>query len=351
MPATELGVALNAFAGVEPLMSPPPEIRGGDLVGMLRPSLEEALTPDIIHFPTDIAHPFPVSESGEDLDAFADLMLSETRLPLTSVREKAYIPNEHGTHGVLGSWETAGPHQGRLTFYKDMKRIPAIAQFGVAFHEGSHAVSPFTTDSAKDYGGEANRQRVQENVLAIASQAEATGIFLNGYHAHIYNLKRHAQTQEELAQWAQLYLEETHAIANELAVTNYKHLQQVEERQFARLKELDQVQGFVPFTSRINPETGRLQESDLDWTIRTLTKFDTPEEMHRYFRGIRARYGGTRTPFHDVPDEPFEFLPFIPGTERIIVIYGQKRRNPWEEILGTPAEKLERERDRRTRAT
>src|SRR5690349_13393871 len=112
MSAAELGTAPNTIARVEPLMSPPPEIIGGGLVGMLRSPLEEALQPEIIHFPTDVSHPFPVSESGENLDAFADLMLSETRLPLTSVREKAYIPNEHGTHGVLGSWETAGPHQG-----------------------------------------------------------------------------------------------------------------------------------------------------------------------------------------------------------------------------------------------
>lgn len=303
-----------------------------------------SLQSELIHKPEpstpaiDALHPFPVTEEGKDLGEFAQTLLHETGLPLTRITQIAYIPNHYGNHDVLGSYEIGGDHHGRLSFYKNMERIPALGQFAVAMHEGAHASSPFNTEDGtdEDYGGKKNRERAALNVIRVANQASSTGIFLNGYHEYIYHLKESGQLSKE--QWQRIWLEETHAIASELAATNYKHLQQVEQRQFYVLKRQDNIHDFVPLTSRQNEKTGKVYPSGIEQTLMDLTKIQTVQQLHDHWNTIHAKYDNATTPFHQIKRDRPTFLPLIPGTEFIViqVIYLRRTKfdnDPLEELL------------------
>lgn len=284
----------------------------------LLPDIQANISTALI--PVDVFHPFP-----EAMEPFAQNLLVQTGMPLTHVNTLAYIPNTYGTHGVLGSAEIAGENDGRLTFYKDMDKIPAIGQVGVAVHELAHFSSPFAERTNDDFGGEEKRLRAQDTVIRVANQSAETGIFLNSYHEFIYNIKDRIRPEDQEA-WEQLWLEETHAIASELAATNPRHLEQIDNAHYARLKSAGKEDAFVPLVSRRDRETNETLISGIDQTLMDLTGITNIDALYTHWEHLRETYRGMTTPFHKTHREPVGVFPVIPE-RKVVIIVGYRRRS------------------------
>src|SRR5260221_592919 len=269
--------------------------------------------------PVDKEHPFP-----ENKGQFAQKLLIETGMPLTHVTSLAYVPNTYINHDVLGSAETGGEHDGRLTFYKDLGKIPAIGQVGVAVHELAHFASPLAERTTDDFGSKEKRLRALHNVIDIANQAAYTGVFLNGYHEYIYHLRNVIKENLQLSEqetnelWGKLWLEETHAIASELAATNYNQLAQVEEKQYRLLHAIGRKREFAPLVSRKDLKSGQTEISGIDQTLMDLTGIQDITALHKHWRDLRMKYYDKIPPFHE--NDPIQLLPPIPG-RGIIIVY------------------------------
>ena len=238
--------------------------------------------------PIDLHHPFETKNQ----EIFARWLLQKTRMPLTRVTSLAYRPNDYTNHGVLGSTEMGGIYDGRLTLYKDLNRIPAIGQLGVAVHELAHSSSPFDRSTAGDYGSEINRLKAANNVINIANQSATTGIFLNQYQRELF--LHLIQGNISPRRW----FEENHAITMELAATNPAHLKQVEIAQYFTLLRQGRQHDFVRLTSKFNRRTGEQIICGTDEALLHLTRFSTITALHDHWQELRDTLKGDITPLH-----------------------------------------------------
>lgn len=152
-------------------------------------------------------------------------------LPADNIETVAYRPNQKGQEAVLGSYQ---PHDGTLTLYKSLDKLPPIAQHGTIVHELAHSSSPLDPNNERFYGSEESIDTARNHAVAVAKQSELTGKFLNGYQAYLYRELKAKRVDQAR------FIEETYAIMMELRFTNPHHLQPVEtaqKKQLAKMRE------------------------------------------------------------------------------------------------------------------
>lgn len=137
-----------------------------------------------------------------------------------------------GTKHHLGSWGIGVHNYGEFTVYELLdqyggeiseERLATIA------HEGAHANTPLLPENAHLFGSETERTQAEKFAWAAADQTLRTGKYLNGYHSAL------AQELSTGEITYETFVEETQAIASELALTNRAKLAQVEAAQHAQL--------------------------------------------------------------------------------------------------------------------
>lgn len=109
-----------------------------------------------------------------------------------------------------------------------LKDIPE-KQLGTIAHEGAHANTPFRRENAFLFGSEEARSEAAEFAKKAAQQTIDSQRFLNKYHESLYRRLDAKEITRET------FDEETWAIASELALTNRKHLEQVQAAQHASI--------------------------------------------------------------------------------------------------------------------
>jgi len=247
----------------------------------------ENLPPEVKNIPVDPEYPFPKLDPEKiDPEGYARWLMYQAKLPLSTTTRIAYRPNMRGEEGILGSAED----NGRVTFWKDMEKIPAVAQWGVALHELGHRVSPLRVENTPLYGSAEKRERAELNAYRMAEQAIITRRFLNGYHKYRYKQMMTGQIPYEL------WVEETQQIALNLAGENPAHLQQVEDAQRRRMDRMGRRNDFVALTSQQNRD-GTWNVSALDQALMDLTKIQSVEELHNHYRKVREKLP-KKTPLH-----------------------------------------------------
>ena len=275
--------------------------------------------------PNTLASEIPVAqdaEFGPELEPFARELLRVTAMPLDNVSRLAYRPNTHGMEGTLA---TAELYSGEVSFYSDMSEVSAEYQLEVAVHELAHVSTPSLERNNDVYGGRENRQKAQLTILRAALQTEATQIFLNDYHRYIYEQYQSGRMD------GRTWFEETHAIALQMAAGEPEELARIDEMQYQKLNEMGLSEYYNPLVSR-QDEEGNIEESGIDWILRTLTHIDSVEEMHQHFGRLRDALEGQVTPFHTNRALPRQ----IPGRIFFIVQQGgymPRERLPWEDEI------------------
>ena len=150
-------------------------------------------------------------------------------LPPDNIEEVVYRPNKRGEKGIVGSFE---PFNGRLTVYKDLDKLPPIAQHGTIVHEMTHSVSPLDPCNEPFYGSNEEISFARNHAIAVAYQSLVTQKYINGYQAFLAKKLAVGEIDKER------FVEETNAIMVEQRFTNLSHLEQVEKSQKNKLKEL-----------------------------------------------------------------------------------------------------------------
>ncbi|OGM05547.1 hypothetical protein A2125_02675 [Candidatus Woesebacteria bacterium GWB1_43_5] len=156
-------------------------------------------------------------------------------LPTQNLRRVVYLGNDiDGREDWLGHWQRRNfdeTHRGELALYKNLEdpNLPEIAHLETMVHELAHANSPLRPENSYNYGGEKNRQRFEHLSREVARQTKATKVFLNPYHAHLYQKLQSGEIDDDV------FVEEIQAILVELRVTNPNHLRQVEAAQIRKM--------------------------------------------------------------------------------------------------------------------
>lgn len=137
-----------------------------------------------------------------------------------------------GTEHHLGSWGTGIGNYGEFTIYELLDRYGAEIpeeRLATIAHEGAHANTPLLPENAHLFGGETERVEAERFAWAAADQTLRTKRYLTGYHADLAEKLSQGKITHET------FVEETQAIATELALTNRAKLEQVEAAQHAQL--------------------------------------------------------------------------------------------------------------------
>jgi hypothetical protein len=226
---------------------------------------------------TDTTHPFR-TQADEQM---ARWLIEQTGIPLFTVESIGYKENKIGERGVLGEAEISDYRSARVRFYRDMLRIPdKRAFYAVAVHEMSHAATPFLINNDSAYGSSRKRVETALHVMRVAKQTAETQTFINPYHRFIY--ENYAQGKVP----KRVYLEETHAIMNEVAATNREHLAQVDKAQ----------QDIMRLKGKGNQTVSLVEGAEktllnLTRNPQTQERFTNAQEMYAHFDRVKATLG------------------------------------------------------------
>jgi hypothetical protein len=156
-------------------------------------------------------------------------------LPVDNYTKLSRRANEPETRNNLASWGVGSENYGEFTEYELLDEQIPERQLAALVHEGAHANTPRRKENAPLYGGESKRAQAELFARDLAAQTLMTGKYLTGYHKHLAaELINGQKTPEDY----ELFVEETQAIAMELAITNRAKLEQVESAQQAKLANL-----------------------------------------------------------------------------------------------------------------
>lgn len=186
-----------------------------------------------------------------------------TGLPLENIETVVYKKNQKGEENVLGSFQ---PTERTVTLYKDLNKLPPIAQHGTIVHEQSHSVSPLNPENQRFYGSIESFERAREHAIAVSKQSLETRKFINGYHAFLAKQLEAGQIDTGR------FVEETSAILMETRFNNAEHLKQVNEAQKnkAGANAVDIISGVDETLISLIPQVN--SKEDLDEHIEQLKK-------------------------------------------------------------------------------
>lgn len=222
-------------------------------------------------------------------------------LPIDNLRKLVRRPNDTGSEGVLGSWDNGPENYGEFSVYELLdKQIPEM-RLGTLVHEGAHANSPLRQENAHFYGGEEERAQAELYVHNLAGQSLITGKYMTGYHKHL--AKQLDANEIPLG----TFIEETQAIASELALTNRAKLAQVEAAQHAKIDKLRQAGLVTPDLKAVNllshpSESGEAEVDGIDkQMVALITGVSDYDSLIGHTTGLKARFYPAQTP--EVPEQ------------------------------------------------
>lgn len=176
-------------------------------------------------------------------------------LPVDNYSSLTKRPNTHDTEGVLGSWGTGSQNYGDFSIYPLLDYYRPEKRWEVLTHEGSHASSPLDPHNNERFGGREGRHEAAVFALRAAEQSLMTGKYVDGYQRYL--AEQLVTGEINMA----TFVEESWAIMSEKAMTNRKHLEQVQDAQqavFLRQRALGVISPDISFTQLVSrPEMGQ----------------------------------------------------------------------------------------------
>jgi len=166
---------------------------------------------------------------GNTTPEWAAERIIDVGLPVDRIKAITLERNKKGRETVLGSWGIGEKNKGVYSVYELLQRQIPEKQLGTIAHESGHANSPFRNENAFLFGSEEARAEAARFAEAAAQQTIDSQRFLNNYHKDLYARMIAGDITRAT------FNEETWAITTELALTNRKHLQQVQEAQHASI--------------------------------------------------------------------------------------------------------------------
>lgn len=150
-------------------------------------------------------------------------IIDSTKLPKTNLKKINKLENPHGLEEVMATWQ---PWNGELTLFKNLNKLPRIAQMGTIAHElGGHGASPLDANNDRIYGSNTNREKAKQTAVQTATQSLEYKVFMTPYHKMLAG-----QFLQKKIDGVR-YVEEVNAIRTQLIYENPNHLKQVAEAQ------------------------------------------------------------------------------------------------------------------------
>lgn len=203
-----------------------------------------------------------------------EVMVKETMedfgMPLVNISEVNYSPTEKGREEMVGSFR---PHEGKMSYYKSIDKLPAPAQHAVMSHEIAHANSPFEAKNEQLYGSGEVAERARMHTITVAEQTIKSRTFLNGYQKELARQLQADEIDERR------YLEETFAILVEQRFTNPKHLEQVQEALNAKVDNPVDVKGGTDLA-----------------LVGLIDSVNSPQELDEHIRHVRTKVVKSKKP-------------------------------------------------------
>lgn len=191
------------------------------------------------------------------------------------------------------------PNIRALTLIKNTN-VPLEVKAATFPHEIGHSLSPLDPKNEFLYGSYDAIDTSRQHTIAVTTQSELTGIYLNGYHAWLHEQRREDNIDDRRLQ------EEVHGILVELRFSNPNHLVQVEQAQKQKILQRNERTGekiqpvnFV--TSELDAKRGVV--TGVDRTISSLIPdLKTKADIDNHVNALKAKYSGKQIlPNHRLP--------------------------------------------------
>ncbi len=210
--------------------------------------------------------------------------------PVENFRNFVHRSNDGEDEGVLASWGIGQANKGEFSVHELHYTMAREKQLGTLAHESAHANTPLLPENAHLFGGEAERSDAERYVQQLARQSLDTGKWLNGYHKYLAGQYNSGEIGYVT------FVEETSAIASELALTNRNHLRQVEAAQH---KSIDNIARIARISGRPEPLKVAILTSDgnnaeaagIDRNlVRLLDGVHDRQSLLSHIDGLKARF-------------------------------------------------------------